>query len=108
MMFYKKNSEDYISPLTGVELKTLTYGEKMSMTEFKMIKGGDLPPHVHPHEQIGILISGLIELKIGDEVFRAEPGDSWSIPGGVEHSAAVLEDSIAIEVFAPVREDYIK
>jgi len=30
-----------------------------------------------------------------------------SIPGGVEHGAEVLEDSVAVEVFSPVREDYL-
>ena len=34
-------------------------------------------------------------------------GDSWCIPSGVEHGAEILEDSVAIEVFSPVREDYL-
>jgi quercetin dioxygenase-like cupin family protein len=34
-------------------------------------------------------------------------GDSWAIPGGIEHSAEILADSVAIEVFAPVRSDYL-
>jgi quercetin dioxygenase-like cupin family protein len=36
-----------------------------------------------------------------------QPGDSWCIPGGAEHEAQVLEDSVAIEVFSPIREDYL-
>ena len=36
-----------------------------------------------------------------------EPGDSWCIPGHVEHRAEIIEDSVAIEVFSPVREDYL-
>jgi quercetin dioxygenase-like cupin family protein len=35
------------------------------------------------------------------------PGASWSIPGGVEHGGEFIEDSIAVEVFSPVREDYL-
>jgi quercetin dioxygenase-like cupin family protein len=38
---------------------------------------------------------------------EAKPGDSWSIPGGTQHGAAILQDSVAIEVFSPVREDYL-
>jgi quercetin dioxygenase-like cupin family protein len=34
-------------------------------------------------------------------------GDSWRIPGDVEHWANIIEDSVAVEVFAPVREDYL-
>jgi quercetin dioxygenase-like cupin family protein len=35
------------------------------------------------------------------------PGDSWNIPMNVTHGAKVLEDSMAIEVFSPLREDYL-
>ena len=43
-----------------------------------------------------------IERKTLDE---AQVGDSWCIPGGVEHGANILEDSVALEVFSPVRDD---
>ena len=33
--------------------------------------------------------------------------DSWCIPGGVLHGAGIIADSVAVEVFAPVREDYL-
>jgi len=83
------------------------YGEKTLFTEFRLKKESDLPSHSHPHEQTGYLVSGKIRLTVGDETLDAEPGDSWCIPGGVEHGAEILEDSIAIEVFSPVREDYL-
>jgi len=41
------------------------------------------------------------------KTFDAEPGDSWSIPGDVPHSANVIEDSVIVEVFSPVREEYL-
>ena len=53
------------------------------------------------------MISGKIRFKIGDELFEAEAGDSWCIPGEVEHAVEVLEDSVVLEVFSPVREDYL-
>ncbi len=106
-MFYNKNGDNYQSPVDGIQLKTLTYGEKVSMVEFKMEKDKQLPLHDHPHEQIGYLVSGRIELTIGDQVYEVKPGDGWCIPGGVPHGASLIEDSIAIEVFSPLREDYL-
>ena len=44
---------------------------------------------------------------IGDEKREVEAGDSWSIPGGVEHSGEILEDSVVVEVFSPVRKEYL-
>jgi quercetin dioxygenase-like cupin family protein len=106
-MFRKHNASGYIVALEGIERKTLVYGEKTLMTEFRLGKGCTLPRHAHPYEQTGYLVSGRIRLSIGTEECDAHPGDSWSIPGGMEHGAEVMEDSVAVEVFSPVREDYL-
>ena len=77
------------------------------MTAFRMRKGSTLPRHAHPQEQTGYLVSGCIRLTIGSRSVDACPGDSWSIPGGTQHGAVILEDSVALEVFSPVRDDYL-
>jgi quercetin dioxygenase-like cupin family protein len=56
---------------------------------------------------INYLSYGRIRLSIGSEEYDVTPGNSWCIPSGVEHGAQILEDSVAIEVFSPVREDYL-
>lgn len=106
-MFVKKSSEGYIDALAGIRRKTLAYGTQSLLTEFILEKGKLLPAHSHPQEQTGYLVSGSIILTIGGDKYKVEPGDSWSIPGGIEHSAEVLENSVAVEVFAPLREDYL-
>ena len=67
-----------------------------------------MPGHSHPYEQTGYLLSGKIMLRIGSEVHEMKPGDSWCIPADVEHRADILEDSAALEIFSPPREDYLK
>jgi len=106
-MFQKHNDNGYILCLDGVERKTLVYGEKTLLTEFRLKKGYVLPRHAHPYEQTGYLVRGHIRLTIGEEVHDVQPGDSWCISENVEHRADILEDSVAIEVFSPVREDYL-
>jgi quercetin dioxygenase-like cupin family protein len=107
IMFYKKDDLGYKEPMEGVRMKTLTHGEKTLMAEFRVKKGGILPEHTHPHEQIGYLISGRIAFIIDGERKVAESGDSWCIHSDVPHSAEMVEDSVVIEVFSPVREDYL-
>ena len=63
--------------------------------------------HSHDQEQTGYLISGSLRLTIDAESFTVEPGDSWCIPGNVIHGAEILSDAVAIEVFAPIRADYL-
>lgn len=104
----KKSSKDgYSVILPGIRMKTLVHGDKTLMAEFVLEKGRQLPRHCHPHEQTGYLVKGHIRLAIGSEICAAMPGDSWCIPGEVEHSAEAVEDSVVIEVFSPVREDYL-
>jgi quercetin dioxygenase-like cupin family protein len=106
-MFNKHSSNDYKDPLPGVKLKTLVFGDKTLMTEFLLAKNATLPDHAHPYEQTGYLVSGHIVLKVADKSFDTLPGDAWCIPMDIVHGAQILEDSIAVEVFAPVREDYL-
>ncbi len=106
-MFYKKNGEGYHSRIRGIDQKTLVYGERTLLTEFRLKEGSIIPRHSHPNEQTGYLISGRMVFTVGDEEFDARAGDSWCIAAGVEHSADVIADSVAVEVFFPVREDYL-
>jgi quercetin dioxygenase-like cupin family protein len=106
-VFEKHSCEQYKTPLPGIRMKTLCYGERTLMTEFILEGGSTLPSHRHPYEQTGYLVKGRIRLMIGQERHDAGPGDSWCIPAGVQHGAQILEDSIAVEVFSPVREDYL-
>jgi quercetin dioxygenase-like cupin family protein len=107
-MFYQNKDEKFQKVLDGIEIKTLVYGEKMLLAEFHMKKGSALPLHSHPQEQTGRLIQGRIILSIGNEKKELRPGDCWSVPCHTGHGAEILEDSIAIEVFSPVREDYLQ
>lgn len=103
----KTDENDYINVLDGIKRKTLVYGNNTLLTEFIIKKGKILPMHSHPEEQNSYLVSGHIILIIEGNGHEMKPGDSWAIPGNVHHGAETLEDSIAIEIFSPIREDYI-
>jgi len=106
-MFYKQDDSGYRLSVPGVWMKTMVYGDKSLLTEFKLEAGHILPRHAHNNEQTGYLVSGTIQLTIGETTYEVKPGDSWSIPGNVEHGAKIISDSVAIEVFSPVRKDYL-
>ncbi|HYA86091.1 MAG TPA: cupin domain-containing protein [Nitrospirota bacterium] len=106
-MFTRYDATGYKELLEKITMKTLVYGERTLLTEFKLGKGAILPTHSHPYEQTGYLVSGRIDLTIGNVSYQVRPGDSWCIPANVSHHAHARENSTAIEVFSPVREDYI-
>jgi len=106
-VFYSNKDDGYVQALECITRKTLVYGDSTLLTEFRMNRGSALPKHAHPYEQTGYLVSGHMRLTIGGETFDTRPGESWCIPSGVEHGAQILADTVAIEVFSPVREDYL-
>ena len=106
-MFEKYSNAGFRKALDGIEQKTLVHGEKTLMVEFRLQKDATLPMHSHPHEQTGYLVKGHIRLTMGSDVHEVFPGDSWCIPGGMLHGAEIIDDSVAVEVFSPVREEYL-
>ncbi len=106
-MFTKKSAEGYRTARPGVHFRSLAYGDRTHLTEFHLDRGTIIPAHDHPHEQTGYLVSGRLTFTIGSQVFDAGPGDGWSIPGGLRHQVTVDEDAVVVEVFSPLREDYL-
>ena len=106
-MFQNRSKEGYIRILDGIDRKTLAHGDKTLMVELLLQKNAVLPLHSHPHEQTGYLIKGRIRLTVGADVHEVMPGDSWCVPGSVLHGAEIIEESVAVEVFSPVRKDYL-
>ena len=96
----------YVRAIEGIRRKTMLDGAHTQLVEFKLAQGAVIPVHSHPQEQTGYLLSGHMILTIAGRSHAMRPGDSWTIPGGVKHGVNVLETSVALEVFAPGREDY--
>ena len=90
----------------GVDLRAIS-GDKMTLTLFSLSEGVAIPEHSHPHEQIGTVLSGSMELIIGEEKKIVTKGDLWWIPSNVTHRGKCVEGPAEVlEVFSPVREDY--
>jgi quercetin dioxygenase-like cupin family protein len=91
----------------GVSFDVLAIGEKSMVTKMNYKVGDQVPPHAHPNEQSGYVISGQyrIQYREFDEILN--PGDSYSIPENVEHSLEVILGGEVIDVFTPLREDYL-
>ncbi|MCG6189012.1 cupin domain-containing protein [Maribellus maritimus] len=106
-MFTKNNSKAFKPLIEGVLMRPLVFEEKTILCEFKLQKGNILPSHQHPYEQTGYLVSGKLKFRIGEIWHDAETGDSWCIPENVEHEVEIIEDSIVIELFSPIRPDYL-
>jgi quercetin dioxygenase-like cupin family protein len=91
----------------GLVRRSLVWGERMHFVEFRVPKGSGVPRHRHHHEQVGYVVSGRFAFTVGDETRELGPGDAYFIPGGVEHESRALEDAVVVDVFSPLREEYL-
>ncbi|HYQ58077.1 MAG TPA: cupin domain-containing protein [Draconibacterium sp.] len=106
-MFIKNDHRSYEVLMPGVKMRPLVYEEKTILCEFNLERGSKLPAHKHPYEQTGYLLSGKLNFRIDKEWFIADPGDSWCVPENVEHQVEVIEDAHVLEMFAPLRTEYL-
>ena len=90
----------------GVSFELLAIGEQSMVTKMKYRQGNYVPFHAHPNEQSGYILSGRYRLLTRDSEVLLFPGDSYSIPSGVEHRMEILEPGDELTVFTPPREDY--
>ena len=95
------------SPEPGLDRKILAHNPKLMLVEHVMQKGWRGARHSHPHDQLVYVVAGHLHIQSGDESFEVASGDSFVVGGGVEHQASAIETSVVLDVFTPVREDYL-
>jgi quercetin dioxygenase-like cupin family protein len=82
-------------------------GERMTLAVIELGPDAVVPEHSHENEQLGVLASGSLRFRIGDEERELGPGSTWRIPAHVSHEVRTGPDgAVAVEVFAPARADW--
>lgn len=91
----------------GVVRRVLSYTDEVMVVQNHFQKGAVGALHHHPHMQITYVVSGQFEFEIGGEKKVVNPGDSMLKKDGVEHGCVCLEEGILLDIFAPMREDFV-
>jgi len=92
----------------GLKRKIMSYDETMMMVKIIFEKGGIGAPHKHVHTQMSYVESGIFEITIGDKKQTLKAGDGYYIPSNVMHGAVCKEAGVLIDLFTPMREDFVK
>jgi unsaturated pyranuronate lyase len=96
--------DEQLNPLVS---RQTIHGETMTVARFRLRKGAVVPIHHHANEQISMIEQGKIRFVIAGEEQIVESGEAITIPPHAPHSAEAIEDSVAVDVFSPVRQDWI-
>lgn len=100
----------------GVKLETLSdllsrrvvTGEKAMLAQIYLKKGAVVPEHRHESEQITWVVEGALEFEMEGRKFVVRAGEVLLIPSQVPHSAVALEDTLDVDVFSPIRHDWVQ
>jgi quercetin dioxygenase-like cupin family protein len=90
----------------NVKRKVIT-GEKAMVAQVFIIKGGVVPEHRHESEQLTYIMEGALEFELEGRTVVVRKGEVLHIPSNVPHRAVALEDTLDLDIFSPIRLDWL-
>lgn len=91
----------------GLKRKVMAYDPTMMMVKVAFQTGGIGALHHHPHTQASYVASGKFETTVGEDTKILTQGDAFFVPSNVPHGVVCLEEGEIIDVFTPMREDFL-
>ena len=82
-------------------------GNRETLAQVYMKRGAIVPIHAHESEQMTYVLQGALKLLVGGEDVTVRDGEVLHIPAGVPHQAEALDDTFVLDVFSPIRQDWI-
>lgn len=90
--------------------RKFVYGESIMLSELRLTRGAKVPLHSHQNEQVTYILKGVLRFWIGSlegEIILVKSGEVLHLPSHLSHEVEALENTIALDLFSPPREDWI-
>ena len=97
-----------LEDLSETASRRVIHSERMTTARIYLKKGAVVPLHSHENEQMSHVLSGSLRFEFADRVLTVSAGDVVEIPSHEPHSVEALEDSLALDIFQPVRQDWVE
>src|SRR6476619_5207859 len=99
--------DEPIEDLTPLFFKQTPTTETMTIGRILLSAGAIVPSHHHVHEQVANVLAGRLRVVVGGDEQIVSAGESVFIPSEMPHSVEAVEDSVVLDVFSPVRDDWV-
>lgn len=100
--------EEPVERLSDRVGRQLLHTGSMTVARIHLAAGAVVPTHAHANEQVASVLTGRLRFRVGGEEVVAGPGETVAIPADVPHEVEALEDALVLDVFSPVREDWVR
>ncbi len=91
----------------GIQRQMFGYDDKVMLVKVKFEAGAVGALHSHPHSQVTYVESGVFDMTIGEETKRIKKGDGYYVLPPLVHGIICIEPGVLIDVFSPMREDFV-
>ncbi len=91
-------------------LRRMVHGDRILVADMQFKSGFVVPLHQHVNEQVTLVKAGVIRFRLGadrSQVIDVHPGEVLIIPSNVPHEAEMIGDVEEMDVFTPLREDWL-
>jgi quercetin dioxygenase-like cupin family protein len=93
--------------VTEMITRKLVTGAREMLAQIYLKKGAIVPVHSHESEQMTYVLQGALKFLIGGEEITVREGEVLHIPSWVEHQAEALDDTFELDLFSPIRQDWL-
>ena len=96
-----------LEKVTEMLSRKIVTGEREMIAQIYLKRGCQVPMHSHESEQMTYILQGALKFLIGGEEITVREGEVLHIPSWVEHQAEALDDTFELDVFSPIRRDWL-
>jgi quercetin dioxygenase-like cupin family protein len=107
-MKVRRWAEEPVEPLNERIGRQVLHTETMTVARLLLAAGAVVPRHQHENEQVVTVVQGRLRFDIAGEQLELGAGETVALPANVPHEVEALEDSIVIDTFSPVRDDWLR
>jgi len=102
-----RSDEIALDKVTEMLSRKIVSGEREMLVQIYLKRGCLVPTHSHESEQMTYVLQGALKFLIGGDDITVREGEVLHIPSGMEHQAEALEDTFVLDVFSPIRQDWL-
>jgi len=104
---YIKWNDIEVEQLNSLVGRQLIVGTNVMVARLLLKKGAKVPLHSHHNEQVSYIVDGALRFSIDNREITVSAGEVLCIPPHMPHEAIALEDTVAVDIFNPPRQDWI-
>ena len=97
-----------LEKITEMISQKIVSGEREMLAQIYLKRGALVPVHSHESEQMTYILQGALKVVVGGDVLTVREGEVLHVPSGVPHQAEALEDTLELDVFSPIRQDWLR